>query len=306
MNDNEFNISNNKQRNVRIVGGKNLVKLTDVPNEPFYNTVLVCLIAADGTEIDQQKIERSNGALTYSLPQVPAGRYTLRVMRKTDLNSSWFYDWISKVQIAVGCDRMVSFVKSPVYDDNANFFRKMKADRRTIEQYKVMPRGDNAEIIRKAYQITLHCYTDYSKALAIHDWIADNIYYDFDSYYSNHIDYSKLGSAAAVYRNKLAVCCGYSDLAVIMLRVVGIPAYSASCYALGVSTDGTWTQTNIHNTSNHAVTMAYIQNRWVIMDITWDSGNKFEGGRFQQTGPTKHRYFDPTLQSFSNTHKLCA
>jgi transglutaminase-like putative cysteine protease len=306
MNYNEFNISNNRQRNVKIVGGKNLVKLTDVPNEPFYNTVLLCLIAADGTEIDQQKIERNNGALTYPLPHIPVGRYTLRVMRKTDLNSSWFYDWISKVQIAVGRDRMVSFVKSPVYDDNANFFGKMKADRRTIEQYKIMPRGDNADIIRKAYQITQGCFTDYSKALAIHDWIADNIYYDYDSYNSNHIDYSKLGTAAAVFRNKLAVCCGYSDLAVIMLRAVGIPAYSASCYALGVSTAGAWNHNNINSSSNHAITLAYIQKRWIIMDITWDSGNKYENGRFQHTNDTIHRYFDPTLQSFSNTHKFCA
>lgn len=306
MNDSEFNISNNMQRNVRIVGGKNFVKLTNVPDKPLYNTVLVCLIAADGTEVDQQKIERNNGALTCSFSHVPAGRYTLRVMRKADPNSSWFYDWISKVPIAVGSDRRVRFEKSPVYDANANFFGKMKADRTTLEQYKAMPRGDNADIIRKAYQITHGCFTDYAKALSIHDWIADNIYYDYDSYYSNRIDYSKLGSAAAVYRNKLAVCCGYSDLAVIMLRAVGIPAYSASCYALGVSTEGTWTNHNIHNTSNHAITLAYIQSRWVIMDITWDSGNKYENGRFQHTNDTVHHYFDPTLQCFSNTHKFCA
>lgn len=306
MNDNEFNSSNNKQRNVRIVGGKNLVKLTDVPDKPLYNTVLVCLIAADGTEIDQQKIERSNGSLTYSLSQVPAGSYTLRVMRKFDPNSKCFYDWISKIPISVGSDRKVSFVKSPVYDDNTNFFGKIKADRSTLEQYKTMPRGDNSDIIRKAYQITQGCFTDYAKALAVHDWIADNIYYDFDSYYSNRIDFSKLGSAAAVYRNKLAVCCGYSDLAIIMLRAVGIPAYSASCYALGVSTEGVWTNNNINNTSNHTITLAYIQKRWVIMDITWDSGNKYENGRFQHTNDTVHRYFDPTLQCFSNTHKFCA
>ncbi len=306
MNDNEFNSSNNSQRNVRIIGGKNLVKLTDVPDKPLYKTILVSLIATDGTEVDQQKIERSDNALSYSLPHVPAGRYTLRVMRKTDPNSSWFYDWISQVPIAVGSDRMVRFEKSPVYDDNVNFFGKMKADRTTIEQYKAMPRGDNADIIKKAYQITHGCFTDYAKALAIHDWIADNIYYDYDSYYSNRIDYSKLGSAAAVYRNKLAVCCGYSNLAVIMLRAVGIPAYSASCYALGVSTAGTWNRSNVNCDSNHAITLAYIQKRWIIMDITWDSGNKYENGQLQHTNDTRHRYFDPTLQCFSNTHRFCA
>lgn len=306
MNNSEYNISNNKKHNVRIVGEKNLIKLTNLPADHTCDTVLISLVADDGIDTNKQKIEKTNGILSYSLNCIPAGQYKLKVMRRSDPNSSWFFTWITKVPVAVGYDRMVSFEESPVFKTNVNFVGKMKTDCATLEKYKVMPRGDNVDIIKKAYEITRNCFTDYIKALAIHDWIADNIYYDFDSYYSNHIDYSKLGTAAAVFHNKLAVCAGYSDLAVIMLRAVGIPAYSASCYALGVSTAGTWTKNNINNTSNHAITLAYIQKRWVIMDITWDSGNKYEDGRYQHTNDTGHTYFDPTLQSFSNTHKFCA
>lgn len=306
MNSSEYNTSNSAKYNVKMVGGKDFITLTKLPDDLNCDMVLASLITPDGKETNKQKIVQSHGKLLYPLNQATAGNYSLQVMRHESPESSWYVGWISNIPIQIKRDRTFVFEESPVYVNNVSAYGQMKKGLTALEQYKTMPRGDNADIIRKAYQITLHCYTDYSKALAIHDWIADNVYYDFDSYYSKSIDYSKLGSAAAVYRNKLAVCCGYSDLAVIMLRAVGIPAYSASCYALGVSTDGTWTRNNIYNTSNHAVTMAFIQNRWVIMDITWDSGNKFEGGRFQQTGPTHHRYFDPTLQSFSNTHKLCA
>lgn len=306
MNNSEYNISNNKKHNVRILGEKNLIKLTNLPDDHTCDKVLISLVAADGTDINKQKIEKTNGILSYPLDQTPAGQYKLKVMRQSDPKSAWFFAWITKVPVVIGHDRMVRFEKSPVLNTNVNYVGKMKSDRATLEQYKVMPRGDNVGIIKKAYEITRNCFTDYSKALAIHDWIADNIYYDFDSYYGNNIDYSKLGNAAAVYRNKLAVCAGYSDLAVIMLRSVGIPAYSASCYALGVSTEGKWTKNNINNSSNHAITMAYIQKRWIIMDITWDSGNKYEDGRYKHTNETEHIYFDPTLQSFSNTHKFCA
>lgn len=306
MNDKEYNLSNSKKYNVRIVGGKDVVKLANLPECQNGDTYLCCLIASDGTKVDKQKVEAHKGMMTYCFRRVPAGHYNLQVMKKSTTESNWYVGWLSEIPIVIGCDRTVRFEKSPVYDDNANYFGKMKTDHSTLEQYKKLPRGNNADIIKKAYEITKGCLLDYSKLLAIHDWIADNIYYDLDSYNSNRIDYSKLGNATEVYRRKLAVCAGYSDLAVIMLRAVGIPAYSASCYALGLSTAGHWTSDNIKCTSNHAITMAYIQKRWIIMDITWDSGNKFKNGKFQHTGETEHNYFDPTLQSFSGTHKLCA
>jgi len=306
MNSNEFNISNSKKHNVKIVGERDQVKIVDFSGDTNYDASLISLINVSGTETNKTKVDNHDGTLVYPVTTATPGHYTLSVMKQSGRGSSWYVGWITKIPLVIGSDRMVSFEESPVYDDNVGFYKGIRSDHSSLEKYKVMPRGDNADIIRKAYEITLGCYTDYSKALAIHDWIADNIYYDLDSFYSGRINYAKLGNASSVFHEKLAVCAGYSDLAVIMLRAVGIPAYSESCYALGLSTDGIWNHNNVNEASNHAITMAYIQKRWVIMDITWDSGNKFEGGKFQQTGKTEHRYFDPTLQSFSSTHKLCA
>lgn len=306
MNNNEFNITNSKRHNVRVMGAKDGFTVVDLTGDNGYNSAFVKLVAGNGTEVVRQKIMRNGNSMTCQLQGISPGHYELIVMKQSEIDRSLYYDWLPQIPTQIGHDRMVTFDKSPVYDSNVSYYGKLKTDHATLEQYKLMPRGNNADIIRKAYEITGSSFTDYAKALAIHDWIADNIYYDLDSYHSGHIDYSKLGSADKVFNGKLAVCAGYSDLAVIMLRAVGIPAFTVSCYALGLSTEGKWTSRNVGNDSNHAITLAYMQKRWVIMDITWDSGKAFENGRFQQTRKTRHRYFDPTLQSLSGTHKLCA
>lgn len=303
---NEFNISHSKKHNVKLVGEKDQMRLVDFTGDTTYDSALIALIDSRGTESNKQKVDNHNGTLVYPVHSVASGHYTLKVMKQTSYDRSLYVGWITKIPLVIGSDRMVNFKASPVYNNNVSFYGGIRTDHSSLEKYKVMPRGNNADIIRKAYEITYGCFTDYAKALAIHDWIADNIYYDLDSYKSGRINYAKLGDASCVFHEKLAVCAGYSDLAVIMLRALGIPAYSESCYALGMSTTGEWNCDNVNKGSNHAITMAYIQKRWMIMDITWDSGNKFEGGKFQRTGKTEHRYFDPTLQSFSSTHKLCA
>lgn len=306
MNNNEFNITNSKRHNVRLVGTKDGFTVIDLTGDQSYDSALVKMVATNGTEVLKQKVMREGSNMTCQLQGIDMGNYELLVMKQCETDRLMYCDWLPQLPIHIGHDRMVTFAKSPVYDGNVSYYGKLKSDRTTLEQYKIMPRGNNADIIRKAFEITGSSFTDYTKALAIHDWIADNIYYDLDSYHSGCIDYSKLGSADAVFNDKLAVCAGYSDLAVIMLRAVGIPAVSVSCYALGLSTEGKWTANNVGKSSNHAITFAYIQKRWVIMDITWDSGNEYKNGKFHHTRKTRHRYFDPTLQCLSSTHKLCA
>lgn len=306
MNNNEFNITNSKRHNVRLVGTKDGFTVIDLTGDQGYDSALVKMVTTYGAEVLKQKVMREGGNLTCQLQGLAPGHYELLVMKQCETDRLMYYDWLPQLPIHIGHDRMVMFEKSPVYDGNVSYYGKLKTDSATLNQYKLMPRGNNAAIIKKAYDIICSSFTDYAKALAIHDWIADNIYYDLDSYHSGHIDYSKLGSAHAVFNDKLAVCAGYSDLAVIMLRAIGIPSVSISCYALGLSTGGKWTDNNVGNGPNHAITFAYIQKRWVIMDITWDSGNEYKNGKFQHTRKTRHRYFDPTLQCLSSTHKLYA
>ncbi|MDR0957642.1 MAG: transglutaminase domain-containing protein, partial [Clostridiales bacterium] len=107
-------------------------------------------------------------------------------------------------------------------------------------------------------------------------------------------------------KNRRSVCQGYASLVAAMLRAVDIPAKVISGYALGVSADSGWSDSVIlSETTNHAWNEAFIDNRWVIIDATWDSGNKWENGtKTESTGMLFRKYFDPTLVAFSVDHKI--
>jgi hypothetical protein len=74
----------------------------------------------------------------------------------------------------------------------------------------------NPTIIALADSITAGCTTTYSKAVAIFNWVSDNITY---SYYYN----SKKG-ALGTLSSRTANCCDTTNLLVALTRAAGIPA----------------------------------------------------------------------------------
>ena len=147
MNDQEYNLSYSKKHNIRIVGGKDVVKLANLPEGQNCDTYLCCLNTSDGKEVDKQTVEAHKGMMTYCFHRVPAGRYNLQVMKKSASKSNWFVGWLSKIPIIICRDRTVRFEKSPVYDDNAKYYGKMKTDRSSLEQYKKLPRGNHERML---------------------------------------------------------------------------------------------------------------------------------------------------------------
>lgn len=88
-----------------------------------------------------------------------------------------------------------------------------------------------------------------------------------------------------------------------MLRSAGIPSRLITGHALGVSASGGYWKDVDHTKSNHAWNDAYVDNRWIIIDTTWNSGNKYENEIFKKDS-IKYRYFDPSLEAYSYTHKI--
>lgn len=158
------------------------------------------------------------------------------------------------------------------------------------------------EIKKKALEVTQNCTTDYEKCKAIHDWVSSNIWYDRDAFY-----YKKYGpqDAIGVLQNKKAVCEGYSNLTVEMLRSVNVPAKKVTGFALGLGMGRNWTYDVLKNPwKNHAWTEAYIDGKWMILDTTWDSLNVYENGKFGAQKPIRDTYFDPSLEAFSKDHLI--
>lgn len=173
---------------------------------------------------------------------------------------------------------------------------------------------DPEGVVEKLSQeITKNAVTDYEKCKAIHDWVCKNIWYDWDTFRYSEANNGTVPvgfdtSPVSVLKTKKTICDGYANLTVALLREAGIPAKKMTGYALGAGTEKKWTESLVSGDRkqevNHAWTAAFVDGRWLIMDATWDSQNKYENGRFGAQRAITYKYFDMTAEKLSQTHKI--
>jgi hypothetical protein len=178
-----------------------------------------------------------------------------------------------------------------VYQHNLKIYNSQGTDSVTLEYYKLPQNGiesDAKEIIDLAKSITSGISKDYDKIKAIHDWVANNFYYDWDKYNNNNREH--ISAVEAMY-NKRTVCEGYVNTTVALLRSINIPAKYISGY------------TASNNNENHAWCEAFADGRWIILDSTWDSNNSYKNGVYEDKLPCDNKYFDISLKDFSATHE---
>jgi len=307
-----LNTSYNNYTNIQLSIDKENIAITNLPAGSSFDEIMLFLIDDFGNEYNKQSFRRRE-KISYTFPNLKAGMYYFqmyRIAKKSFLQSQyWSYLHSQDIPILIKNDRSLKFKISPVYNQNRSIFNKFRTDKAFLSDcLKPTPQSqsDNAKIQTLARNITQDNALEYHKIRSIHNWIADNIYYDMDAFYSKNyqnIDTSALGTL----QSKRSVCQGYSDLSVALLRAIGIPAIGLSCFALGISTEKKWT-TQILNSSetNHRITMVYTQNRWLIMDITWDSDNEYKNGVFgNKSGMGRtYKYFDVTIPFLSFSHRL--
>jgi len=236
--------------------------------------------------------------------------YYLYLFVNTD-KESYYSGYISKFDIPLIIKGgFIKLFHSPVLGNNKGVYETIPKDKLFLQKCLLASskhQSDHKSIKELACNITSTSYNDYSKLLAIHDWVADNIWYDYDALVSGK--YTELDcSALGVLKSKRTVCQGYTDLSIALLRAVNIPSFGMECYALGVfETMENWNKANLYTCSlNHIITMSFIDNRWIVCDITWDSDNMISGGKqTQRTGiGTSRKYFDTTVPFISNTHRF--
>jgi transglutaminase-like putative cysteine protease len=165
----------------------------------------------------------------------------------------------------------------------------------------VSVQSDNAIIIARSKAITASISGKYEQARAIHDWVSENIWYDRDAVKKG--TYAS-DTALDLVNGGIAVCAGYANLTVALLQAVGIPAKYVSGYALGAGYPDSWDNVPENVASNHAWVEAYVDNRWIIMDTTWDSANIYEDGRKTASGKAMRNYFDISIADLSADHKI--
>lgn len=244
-----------------------------------------------------------------SLPKLVDGEYTLHLYYKSLTGDGYFYGLNSSKGFPFKvCKGVLSTIISKPFENNKKIFLQLtdeyisKHDSSVTSFRQYIPN----EIVQLAQQIVKHSFSTYEKTLAIHDWVAENIYYDYDSLDSGEYKTIK-HDALTVLQNKRCVCSGYSQLTVTLLNAVGIHAINTDCFSLGHSSEGDWNKTsNMTDPANHVITFAYADGRWIMMDTTWDSDNEYRNGKYKKrTGHgVSHQYFDCTLAFFSYTHRF--
>ena len=145
------------------------------------------------------------------------------------------------------------FAPSPVYEHNLKVCSSYSPPRPS-EYLELLDHDERHELWQLAQEITAGENTEYGKLLAIHDWVAQNIYYNWDGYLSG--EYGRT-DAYGTLKNKTSVCHGYAVLTETLLRSAGIPAKVVTGHALGASADGKYWGEVDHSKTNHAWNEAF-------------------------------------------------
>ena len=192
------------------------------------------------------------------------------------------------------------FIETVVAAPNRDFLLKMP------NPVSISCFQERIKITNLARQIVNDLSNTYDRILAIHDWVAENIYYDFDALSHLNDRLICLTKPLDVITARRSVCQGYTDLSIALMRSIGIPAIGIICFSLGMDSTGGWERKeNLEGESNHIFPAAFCDSRWVLMDVTWDSGNEYRNGDFIKSKvPISRKYFDMTIRFLSNTHRL--
>lgn len=119
---------------------------------------------------------------------------------------------------------------------------------------------------------------------ALHDYVADNISYDFPSLNDGSYIYKQ--KVDQVWQTKTGVCAGYAKLMVAMGEVTGdkIVYVTGDARDLGGNVDG----------AGHAWNAVKIEGRWYLMDVTWDAGGSQDGKTFNKEYSTTYLFTPPS------------
>ena len=143
-----------------------------------------------------------------------------------------------------------------------------------------MVESDDSRIVDLANQITANSITDLEKVKAIHDYVAENVSYDYDSLVDDKYKSLPL-DALSVLEKPITVCEGYATLTAALLRAAHIR--TKVIFGKATTADGE---------QEHGWNEVYIDSTWKSLDVTWDDQ------------PTiTYQYFLPDEATFSIDHQ---
>lgn len=164
--------------------------------------------------------------------------------------------------------------------------------------------SDSPEVLELAAKITEGARSDLERSKLIHDFVAGEIAYDTEAYFSGTY-VSAPADASTVLRRRMSVCQGYSNLTAALHRAVGIRAKVVTGTAISVfnGSDASAAQ-GTNKPCNHAWNEVLVNGNWIALDTTWDAGFvDFVSQRF--TFNKRDVYFNPPAEEWARTHRRC-
>jgi len=135
---------------------------------------------------------------------------------------------------------------------------------------------------------------EFHQVKLLHDWVADNIAYDVESYLAG----TRVQSGwENTLRTRKGVCHGYALLLAEMCRRAAIPCEKISGYGRGYRF-GIGRVESVDEV-NHAWNAVKIEGRWYLVDVTWDAGHVHQRSFRKAYGTT---YLFPEPGQFLYTH----
>lgn len=294
-----FPLSKNPRGNTAILlQDKNLI-LSDLPEDVRF--VMLKLAGVDNT-LPIKKINavgKKTDSVTFNLRDVCDGTYFTQIYFATEDVTAYF-SYVQGESLRIQINRSsIDFIDPQPLSHNEAVFAAEPQDRAVLmdfEKPSAKIQSDHPAIIELSQTITAEAFSDYEKAEAIHDWVCNNIWYDYDALHSG---ISEDKSALETLESQKGVCIDYASLTAALLRAAHIPAKLQAGYVL--NTGESWSDELISGEkSNHAWNEAYIDGRWVIIDTSYDSNNTYKEKTFSAgTGLKNRKYFDITIEFLS-------
>lgn len=126
-----------------------------------------------------------------------------------------------------------------------------------------MPASAETSIKSVARYIAKHEPNPLQRIKALHDYVADRIVYDADSFYSGNIPDQ---SAERTFKTRKSVCAGYANLLAALGEAIGEKIVVVSGYARTSASGDKLTG------MGHAWNAASVNHRWYLLDTCWDAG----------------------------------
>lgn len=140
---------------------------------------------------------------------------------------------------------------------------------------------------------------DYEKVKKIAYWVAENVYYN-DVAAKTSVN-AEVISLETVLETKTATCAGYSNLFSALCNMQDI-------YCINMR-GGTCTACGDYNIlasvpMNHEWNAVKLDGKWVFVDVTWLSNNKYDEDGYHKEESFDDMYFDISLERMSYEHRI--